>query len=84
MTALVKGEGKKSLGRFFTSGIFTASSTEKSIEVSLRKEITDPITPSIFLAHLTQFSPMFQFYTPLKHQKTFSFLMLSGGIDMKH
>ena len=33
---------------------------------------------------LTHFSPMFQFYTPQKHQKTKGFLAFSVGIEMGH
>ena len=32
---------------------------------------------------LTHFQPMFHFYTPWKHQKTFSFLMYSAGIKVE-
>ena len=31
---------------------------------------------------LTLFSPIFNFYNPWKHQKTFGFLTFSGGIEM--
>ena len=31
---------------------------------------------------LTHFQPMFHFYTPWKHQKTYGFLMSSGGIEV--
>ena len=33
---------------------------------------------------LTHFRPMFPFYTPWKHQKTFGFLVFSGGIKWEH
>ena len=33
---------------------------------------------------LTHFWPMFPFYPPLKHQKTFDFLVFSGGIKWEH
>ena len=33
---------------------------------------------------LTHFKSMFQFYTPLKHQKTSRFLTFSGGIEIEH
>ena len=33
---------------------------------------------------LTHFKPMFCFYARLKHQKTYGFLILSGGIEMEH
>ena len=33
---------------------------------------------------LTHFNPMFRFYIPWKHQKTFSFLPFSGDIKMEH
>ena len=33
---------------------------------------------------LTHFSPISQFYTPWKRQKTFGFLTFSGGIEMWH
>ena len=32
----------------------------------------------------THCKPMFQFYTPWKHQKTRGFLMFPGGIEMKY
>ena len=34
--------------------------------------------------NLTHFSPMLHFYTPWKRQKTFDFLMFSGGIEIGH
>ena len=34
--------------------------------------------------NLTKFRPMSPFYTPLKHQKTFGFLVFSGGIKLEH
>ena len=37
-----------------------------------------------FPAILTHFSPVSHFYTPWKRQKTFGFLMFSGGIEMWH
>ena len=33
---------------------------------------------------LTYFGSMFSFYTPWKHQKTFGFLVISGGIKWEH
>ena len=33
---------------------------------------------------LTHFSPISDFYTPWKRQKTYGFLKFSGGIDMWH
>ena len=33
---------------------------------------------------LTHFRPMFHFYTPWKRQKTFSFSVVSGGIEIEH
>ena len=36
------------------------------------------------LLTLTYFSPLFYFYTPWKHQKTFGFLTFSGVIEMEH
>ena len=33
---------------------------------------------------LTHFSPMFYFYTPRNHQKTFCVMMFSGGIEVEH
>ena len=33
---------------------------------------------------ISPFSPMFHFYTPWKHQKTSSFLIFSGGIEVEH
>ena len=33
---------------------------------------------------LTNFSPMFHFYSPWKRHKTFGFLTFSGGIEMEH
>ena len=41
------------------------------------------ITSSIFPT-LTRNSPMLPLYTPWKHQKTFRFLMFSGGIEKQH
>ena len=35
-------------------------------------------------ATLTHFQPLFHFYTPWKHKKTFAFLMFSGGIEVEH
>ena len=32
---------------------------------------------------LAQLWPMFSFYTPLKYQKTFGFLVFAGGIEWK-
>ena len=40
--------------------------------------------PLTFERELTHFQPMLQFFTPLKHQKTSSFLMFSGGIEVEH
>ena len=37
-----------------------------------------------FLIHLTDFWPMFAFYTPWKHQKICGFLVFSGGIKWEH
>ena len=34
------------------------------------------------MKHLTHFQPMFHFYTPWKHQKTYGFLF-SGGIEVE-
>ena len=36
---------------------------------------------SMFKGLLTHFMPQVSFNTPWKHQKTFSFLMFSGGIE---
>ena len=36
------------------------------------------------LLTLTDFNPIVHFYTPWKCQKTFGFLTISGGIEMKH
>ena len=33
---------------------------------------------------LTNFKPMFHFYTPWKRQKTKDFLTFSGGMEMEH
>ena len=33
---------------------------------------------------LTLYVPVFHFYTPRKYQKTFVFLIFSGGIKMEH
>ena len=33
---------------------------------------------------LTHFKSMFYFYTPWKSQKTFGFLVFSGGKEMEH
>ena len=33
---------------------------------------------------LTHYCPMFSFYTPWKHQKTYSFLKFSEGIRREH
>ena len=34
--------------------------------------------------YIIHFSPMFHFYTPWKHQKTFVFLTFSGSIEKQH
>ena len=36
------------------------------------------------LRTLTHFQPTFHFYTPRKYQKTYGFLMFSGGIEVEH
>ena len=38
----------------------------------------------LLLSILTYFWPMFPFYTPWKHQKTFGFLVFSWGIKWEH
>ena len=38
----------------------------------------------IVTLHLTHSWPMFPFYTPWKHPKTFGFLLFSGGIKWEH
>ena len=35
-----------------------------------------------YVSALTRFSAMFNFYTPEKHQKTYVFLVLPGGIGV--
>ena len=38
----------------------------------------------LIMLSLTHFQPMFHFDTPWKHLKTWSFLMVSGGIELEH
>ena len=40
--------------------------------------------PYILGLILTHFQPMFNFYTPWKHQKAVGFLKFSGGIKVEH
>ena len=55
----------------------------QSIDMS-RKPVGRFLYDGNVLNGLNHFWPMFPFYTPLKHQKTFGFLMFSGGIKWEH
>ena len=42
------------------------------------------LAPSHITNGADNFQPMFPFYSPWKHQKTFGFLLFSGGIKWEH
>ena len=48
-----------------------------------RQILLNKISLRLFIA-LTHFSPVSHFYTPWKRQKTYGFLMFSGGIEIWH
>lgn len=67
--------------------IFTKETTNKNANSNW-----DYLSPFKFIIYinintgffLTNFQPMFQFYTLWKHQKPFGFLMFSRGIEVEH